>query len=79
MLQIELSQDDMDMLREILQTHLSELSFEIAFTHNRDYVKVLRKRRDFMESLVRRLEMESRRGSTDQAGPERIREGELMH
>ena len=79
MLQIELSQNDMDMLREILQTHLSELSFEIAFTHNRDYTKVLMKRRDFMESLIRRLEMESRRAGTDLAGPERVREGELIH
>jgi len=56
MVDIELTQNETDMLREILKTHLSELSFEIAFTHNREFTELLKKKRDFMIDLLERLE-----------------------
>ena len=53
--QIELTQSEMDMLKDILQKGLSELTFEVAFCHNRDSVAFLMKRKEFIESLMERL------------------------
>ncbi len=56
MVEIELTQDEANVLREILQTHLSELTFEIAFTHNKEFTELLKKKRDFMTDFLQRLE-----------------------
>ncbi len=58
MAQIELTQDEMKMLRETLKTYLSELSFEIAFTHSKDSAEVLRKRAEFIKGFIERLDRE---------------------
>ncbi len=58
MAQIELTQDEMKTLRETLKTYLSELSFEIAFTHSKDSAEVLRKRAEFIKSFIERLDRE---------------------
>jgi len=55
MAQIELTQDETDMLKEILQKQLTELTFEVAFCHKRDSVAFLMKRKEFIESLMQRL------------------------
>ncbi len=57
MMEIELTQNEANILREILQTHLSEITFEIAFTHNREFTDLLRKKRDFMIDFLERLDM----------------------
>ncbi len=56
MVDIELTQNEANVLREILETHLSELTFEIAFTHNREFTEILKKKRDFMIDFLERLE-----------------------
>lgn len=58
MAQIELTQAEMNMLRDTLKTYLSELSFEIAFTHSKDSAETLRRRAEFMERLIERLDRE---------------------
>jgi len=58
MAQIELTQAEMNMLRDTLKTYLSELSFEIAFTHSKDSAETLRRRAEFMEGLIQRLDRE---------------------
>jgi hypothetical protein len=45
----------MNMLREILQKHLLELTFEVTFSHRRDSVAFLKKRKEFIESFIQRL------------------------
>lgn len=55
MVQIELTQNEANMLREILQAHLSELTFEIAFTHSKDFTELLKRKRDFMIDFLHRL------------------------
>jgi len=55
MAQIELTPSEMIMLREVLQKHLSELTFEVAFSHRGDSVEFLKKRKEFIESLIQRL------------------------
>jgi len=52
---IELTQSEMDMLKDILQKDLTELTYEVAFCHNRESVAFLMKRKEFIESLIQRL------------------------
>jgi len=56
MVEIELTQNEANVLREILKPHLSELNFEIAFTHNKEFTQLLKKKRDFMIDFLQRLE-----------------------
>jgi hypothetical protein len=58
MAQIELTQSEIEMLREILRKQLSELSLETAFTHRKDFHEFLKRRKEFMENFVGRLERE---------------------
>ncbi len=52
----ELTTGDKEMLREVLQNHLKEVSWEIAFTHSKDSVQFLQKRREFIEGFIQRLD-----------------------
>ena len=56
MAQIEISGEEIEMLREILRKELSELTLETAFTHRKDFHMHLKRRKEFMENFVRRLE-----------------------
>jgi hypothetical protein len=58
MIQIELTHENVDMLREILASHLSQLRMEIACTDRRDFRDYLRKRGDFLEGFIQDLERE---------------------
>jgi len=78
MAQIELTQSEMKTLQEILQRHLAELLPEIAFTHNKDYIQFLRKRREFIENFIRRLEREQTSGSGEVISLDRLRRVEFL-
>jgi hypothetical protein len=58
MAQIELTHTEIDLLREILQKSLSELSLEIAFTDRKAFRELLKKRKEFMERFIQLLESE---------------------
>jgi hypothetical protein len=60
MVQIELTQIEMDLLRGILQRYLSELTLEMAFSHShrKDFHEFFEKRREFAEIFLQRLERE---------------------
>ncbi len=51
----ELTNGDKEMLREVLQNHLTEVTWEIAFTHSKDSVQYLRRRKEFIEGFIQRL------------------------
>ena len=55
MVRVEMTDDERDRLSEVLHKHLGELSWEIAFTHTRDSLEYLRKRREFVEGFIHRL------------------------
>lgn len=57
MAEIELTQTEMNMLRNILKKHLSELTLEVAFTHRKDFREFLENRKEFMEDFIQRLEI----------------------
>jgi hypothetical protein len=52
---IELTDGDKEILQEVLRNHLKEVTWEIAFTHNKDSVQYLQKRREFIEGFIQRL------------------------
>ena len=58
MVQIEMTRDEIEMLQGILIKQLSELALETAFTHRKDFHEFLKRRKEFMEAFVGRLERE---------------------
>jgi hypothetical protein len=80
MAQIELTQDEVNMLRDILRKHLSELSFEIAFTHShrKDFREFLEKRREFIEGFIQRLGRELVSAKIDAISIDRLRKVEFL-
>ncbi len=62
MTRIELTKDEANMLREILQNHLTELTHELAFSHSKDSIQYLKQRKEFIEGLIQRLGKEQAPG-----------------
>jgi CRP-like cAMP-binding protein len=78
MAQIELTQIEVDMLREIIRKQLSELTLETAFTHRKDLHEFLKRRKEFMESFVGRLERELASGTRDVVKIDRLRKVDIL-
>jgi hypothetical protein len=58
MVQIELTQIEIDLLRGVLQRYLSEITLELGFSHShrKDFHEFFEKRREFAEIFLQRLE-----------------------
>ncbi|MGE5443480.1 MAG: hypothetical protein ACM3SR_02635 [Ignavibacteriales bacterium] len=56
MIQIELTSEKAEMLREIISTYLSDLRMEIADTENMNFRENLKKKEEFLNELLQRLE-----------------------
>ena len=78
MAQIEISEDEIEMLRGILRKDLSELTLETAFTHRKDFHGYLKRRKEFMESFVGRLEKELVPERRKVADIDRLRKVDLL-
>lgn len=78
MAQIELTQVEMNMLRDILKKHVSELSFEIAFTHTKDFAEILRKRKEFAEAFIQRLDRELSSGKRGVISADRLKKIDFL-
>ena len=78
MAQIELTQIEVDMLREIIRKQLSELTLETAFTHRKDFHEFLKRRKEFMESFAGRLERELASGTRDMVKIDRLRKVDIL-
>ncbi len=55
MVQIELTSEEAETLREILLFYLSELRMEIADTDSLDFREPLKKKEEFLKELLQRL------------------------
>jgi len=53
---IELSAEEVEMLREILQSYLGDLRMEIADTDQMDFRELLKLREVFLKALLVRLD-----------------------
>jgi hypothetical protein len=78
MARIDLTQSEMNMLRDILRKHLSELILEVAFTHRRDYLEFLEKRKVFLEDFIQRLEMQLASGEKEAVSLDRLRKVDFL-
>jgi hypothetical protein len=52
MIRIELSQEEANMLSEVIESHLSDLRMEIAHTDNTDFRAGLKRREAFLNDLL---------------------------
>ena len=77
MAQIEFTQAEMDLLREILQRYLSEVIMEIAHSDRKDFREFLNRRREFMEDCIRRLDRQLE-GKRELIRVERIKKVEIL-
>ena len=75
--QIEFTQVEMGMLREILQRYLSEVIMEIAHSDRKDFREFLNRRREFMEDCIRRLDREQA-GKREGISMDRLRKVEIL-
>jgi hypothetical protein len=78
MAQIEMTQDEIEMMRDIMRKQLSELTLETAFTHRKDFREYLKRRKEFMESLVGRLEKELASGRTKVFSIDQLRKVDIL-
>jgi CRP-like cAMP-binding protein len=78
MAQIELTQIEIDMLLEIVRRQLSELTLETAFTHRKDFHEFLKRRKEFMEGLVGRLEGELASGRREVVKIDRLKKVDIL-
>jgi hypothetical protein len=58
MIQIEMTSEKAEMLREIISMYLSDLRMEIAGTENMKFREELKKKEEFLKELLQRLEKE---------------------
>jgi len=78
MAQIELTRDEIEMLREIIRKQLSELIRETAFTHRKDFHEFLKRRKEFMEEFIGRLEKELAFGTKEVVKIDRLRKVDIL-
>jgi len=78
MAQIEINQLEIELLRDILQRYLSELTMEIAYSDRKDFREFLKKRREFMEAFIQRLDKELASGKREMISIDRLREVEIL-
>jgi len=78
MAQIEMTRDEIEMLQGILRKQLSELALETAFTHRKDFHEFLKRRKEFMERFVGRLESELASGRREGVGIDRLRKVDIL-
>lgn len=77
MAQIEFTQGEIGMLREILQRYLSEVIMEIAHSERKDFREFLNWRREFMEDCIRRLDREQA-AKKERISVDRLRAVEIL-
>ena len=77
MAQIEFTQGEIGMLREILQRYLSEVIMEISHSERKDFREFLNRRREFMEDCIRRLDREQA-AKKERISVDRLRTVEIL-
>ena len=78
MAKIELNQVEVELLRDILKRYLSELTMEIAYSDRKDFREFLKKRREFMEAFIQRLDEELASGTREMISVDRLKEVEIL-
>jgi hypothetical protein len=80
MVQIELTQIEIDLLRGVLQRYLSEITLEMGFSHShrKDFHEFFEKRREFAEIFLQRLERELAISRREVVSIDRLRKVDIL-
>ena len=60
MANVELNSREAGLLKEVLLRYYSDIRFEIADTDDKEFLKFLKAREEFMRNLIKRLEKAER-------------------
>ncbi len=78
MVQVDLTEQKAELLREVLVHYLSELRIEIAYTQRKELREFLRRRGDTLEALLQSLEKKLAEGGRGMAGVDRLRKVDVL-
>lgn len=78
MVQIEMSPEKAEMLREALVGYLSELRMEIPLTHLEEFREFLRRRGELLEGFLQRLEGELASAGRDLIPADRLGQVDIL-
>jgi hypothetical protein len=78
MVQIDLTLEKAEMLREALVSYLAELRLETAYTHIEDFQEFLRRRGDLVSELLQRLEKGMVAGGRPLIAPDRLSKVDIL-
>lgn len=78
MIRIELNPSEAELLREILANHHSEMRLETAHTHRKDFREFLKKRYEFLETFLNRLDKEMATSGRQMVSIDRLRTVEIF-
>lgn len=78
MVQVDLTEQKAELLREVLVHYLSDLRIEIAYTQRKELREFLRKRGDTLEGLVQSLEKKLAEGGRGMVSVDRLRKVDVL-
>lgn len=78
MVEVDFANSEIEILREILVSHLADLRTEIACTDRREFREFLHRRREVMEEFVQRLGKELEAGGREMIGIDRLKKVDIL-
>ena len=78
MVQLELTEQKAELVREVLVSYLSDLRVEIAYTQRRELREFLRKRGESLEGLLQLIEKKLAEGGREMINIDRLRKVDVL-
>lgn len=78
MVQVELTEEMAEMMREVLVSHLSELRMEIAYTNRKEFREFLKKRAELLEGFLLGLERKLAAGGREMINIDQLRNVDIF-
>jgi CRP/FNR family cyclic AMP-dependent transcriptional regulator len=78
MVQVELTGQKAELLREVLVHYLSDLRMEVAYSQKKEFRDFLRKRGDWLEEILRDLEKRLAEGGREMISIDRLRKIDIL-
>ncbi len=78
MVQVDLTEQKAELLREVLVNYLSDLRVEIAYTQRKELREFLRKRGESLEELLQFIEKKLAEGGRDMISIDRLRKVDVL-
>jgi len=78
MVQIELTEEMAEMMREVVVSHLSELRMEIAYTNRKEFREYLRRRAELLEGFLASLDKKLAAGGREMISIDKLRNVDIF-